>query len=94
MIDGLKLTFSGEQLRKLLEERIADHGRCAERWRREQSRTKEDETEDAPLLPEHMCEHEAQKHLWRADVLVFIREHIETGRRIALDAIQRAGGVL
>jgi hypothetical protein len=45
MIDGLKLTFTGEELRKLLEERMADHGRCAERWRREQSRTKENETE-------------------------------------------------
>ena len=77
MIDGLKLTFSGEELRKVLQERIGGHGRCAERWRHEFGRTKEDETEDAPLLPDHMCEHEEQKHLWRVDVLTFIREHLE-----------------
>ena len=77
MIDGLKLTFSGEELRKLLEERIANHTGCAERWRWEQSRTKESETDDAPLLPDHMCEHEEEKHMWRADVLGFVRDHIE-----------------
>ena len=77
MIDGLKLTFSGNELRNLLEERIAYHDKCAQRWQWEQSRTEESETEDAPLLPEHMCEHEEEKHMWRADVLRFIRDHIE-----------------
>jgi hypothetical protein len=77
MNDGLKLTFSGEELRKLLEERIAYHDRCADRWRREQLRTKEDETEDAPLLPDHMCEHEEDEHTWRSEVLGFIRDHID-----------------
>jgi hypothetical protein len=77
MIEGLKLTFSGEELRKVLEERIDYHDTCAERWRREQTRTKEDETEEAPLLPEHMCEHEEEEHMWRSEVLAFIREHIE-----------------
>ena len=77
MIDGLKLTFSGEELRKVLEERIAYHDKCAERWRREQLRTKEDETEDAPLLPDQMCEHEEEEHTWRSDVLGFIRDHID-----------------
>ena len=51
MIDGLKLTFSGEELRTLLEDRIADHNGSADHWRREQARTPESETEDAPLLP-------------------------------------------
>jgi hypothetical protein len=77
MIEGLKLTFSGEELRKVLEERIDYHDGCADRWRREQTRTKEDETEDAPLLPEHMCEHEEEEHVWRSEVLGFIRDHIE-----------------
>lgn len=77
MIDGLKLTFSGEELRKVLQERITYHSRCAARWRHELGRTKEDETEDAPLLPDHMCEHAEQKHLWRVDALTFIRDHIE-----------------
>jgi hypothetical protein len=34
MIDGLKLTFSGEELRTLLEDRIADHNGAADHWRR------------------------------------------------------------
>jgi hypothetical protein len=60
-----------------LEERIAYHDKRARRWRWEQSRTKESETDDAPLLPEHMCEHEEEKHTWLADVLGFVRDHIE-----------------
>lgn len=69
MIEGLKLTFSGEELRKLLEARIDDHRACADRWAHEKARTPEDATEDAPLLPEHMCANEAERHDWRADVL-------------------------
>src|SRR5262245_23958177 len=77
MIDGLRLTISGEELRRLLDERIEDHERCVARWKREQARTPEEQTEDQPLLPEHMCEHEADRHEWRADVLGFMRDHIE-----------------
>jgi hypothetical protein len=78
MIDGLKVTVTGQELRTLLEQRIEDHLRRAERWKREQARTPEDETEDEPLLPDHMCANEAQRHEWRADVLEFIRDHIES----------------
>jgi hypothetical protein len=85
-IDGLKLTFSGGELRKLLEERIAGHQRAAERWTHEKSRTPEDETEDAPLLPEHICTNEAERHEWRAEVLQFIRDHVETGDTYQLSA--------
>ena len=77
MIDGLKLTFSGGELRKLLEERIADHNGSADRWRHELSRTPESQTVDTPLLPDHMCEHEMELHLWRASVLEFIRDHVD-----------------
>ena len=38
----------------LLEARIDHHGVCSDRWAHEKTRTSEDETEDAPLLPEHM----------------------------------------
>ena len=79
MIDGLRLTIPGEELRRLLEERIEDHRHRAEDWKREQARTPEEQTEESPLLPEQMCENEAERHEWRADVLVFIREHIEGG---------------
>lgn len=77
MIDGLNLTFSGDELRKLLEDRIAAHNRSADRWQRERSRTKESETEDEPLLPDHMCEHEHERHAWRAHVLEFIRDRVD-----------------
>lgn len=69
MIDGLKLRMTGEELRNRLEDRILELQECARRWR--------EETDDEPL-PEHMCENEAQRHEWQADVLGFIREHIES----------------
>jgi hypothetical protein len=46
MIDGLKLTVSGEELRTLLEQRMDDHLRRADRWKREQARAPEEQTED------------------------------------------------
>lgn len=79
MIDGLKLTMTGEELRRLLEQRIEGHVQCAERWKREQARTPDEQTEDEPLLPDHMCANEAERHEWRAEVLGFIRDHIESG---------------
>jgi hypothetical protein len=47
------------------------------RWKREQARTPEEQTEDEPLLPEHICENEAERHQWRAAVLDFIRDRVE-----------------
>jgi hypothetical protein len=76
-IDGLKLTIAGEELRKKVEQRMHDHRRQADRWKREQGRRPEQQTEDQPLLPEKMCAHEAERHAWRVDVLGFIRDHIE-----------------
>jgi hypothetical protein len=78
----------------LLQERIAHHNECAERWRYEQRRSKEDETEEAPLLPEHMCEHEEERHLWRAEVLGFMRDHIEMGELYRLGAGDLESGEL
>ena len=86
MIDGLKLTFSGTELRTLLDVRIQEHVQRADRWRRELTRTEEDATEDAPLLPSHMCENEAERHDWRSSVLAFIRDHVETDETYRLDA--------
>jgi hypothetical protein len=88
MIHGLKLTFSGAEIRELLEARIDDHKRCAEGLEHERTRTSEDETADAPLLPDHICANEAERHAWRADVLRFIRDHLdpaETYRLCAAD---------
>lgn len=86
MIEGLKLTVSGEELRTLLEVRVAYHERCAAGWAHENTRTKEDETDDAPLLPDHMCQNESERHLWRRDVLRFIRDHVEAGETYRLGA--------
>ena len=79
MIDGLKLTIPGEKLRVLLEAQIQRHEQGAARWAREQRRTPEDETEETPLLPDHICRNEAERHVWRAEVLAFIRDHVEAG---------------
>lgn len=86
MIDGLRLTFSGEELRTLLDQRVRSHEDRADRWTAETSRTAEDETDEAPLLPERMCEHEAERHSWRAALLAFIRDHIDAGETYRLAA--------
>jgi hypothetical protein len=77
--EGLRLTFAGSELHQLLQERIERHRRCAEDWKREQARTPEEQTDEHPLLPDHMCENEAERHDWRARVLDFIRAHIDSG---------------
>jgi hypothetical protein len=94
MIDGLKLTLSGEEIRKRLEERIADHNRSADHWRHERSRAPESQTEDAPLLPDHMCEHEIERHTWRAAVLEFIRNHVDEQETYRLGAVDLEFGEL
>jgi hypothetical protein len=86
MIDGLKLTFAGKELRKRLDERVDSHMQAAERWHHEQERGPDDQTEDAPLLPEEMCAHEAQRHEWRAAVLEYVRDHIDPAETYHLDA--------
>ena len=94
MIDGLKLTFSGDELRTLFEQGVRRHEGKAARWRHEARRTTEDETEDAPLLPEPMCEHEAERHTWRARVLSFIRDHVDADETYRLGAADLAYGEL
>lgn len=76
-VDGLKLTFSGEELRERLAERIAIRQRRAARWTYESTRTVEDQTEERPLLPEHMCKNEAAEEKWCEDVLAFVRDHLD-----------------
>jgi len=78
MIEGLKISLTGGEVRALLEQRIADHLRRAEHWKRQQARTPAGRLEDAPMLPDEMCENEAERHEWRADVLGFMRDHIDS----------------
>ncbi len=84
MIDGLRLTIPGERLRLLLDGRIQHHEQRASRWTRERNRTRGEQTEEAPLLPEDMCRNEAQRHVWRAEVLGFIRDHVEAAETYRL----------
>jgi hypothetical protein len=77
MIDGLKLTMTGEEIRAMLDERIRCHERGVERWKRELTRTAKEQTIEEPLLPDEMCANEAERHEWRIEVLGFLREHIE-----------------
>lgn len=79
MIDGLRLTLTGEEVRAILEDRIRLHERRVQRWKHELTRTPEDQTDEKPLLPQHMCENQVEEEEWRCDALAFIREHIEPG---------------
>jgi hypothetical protein len=75
-------------------ERRHDHRRRAERWKREQARTREQATEDEPLLPDHICANEAERHEWRAEVLGFIRNHIDSIEMYRLGEADLAFGEL
>ena len=94
MIDGLKLMVTGEELQTLLAQRMEQHERCAERWNRERERKPEEQTDEQPVLPEHMCAGEAERHEWRADVLGFIRDHIDASEVYRLGEADLAFGEL
>jgi hypothetical protein len=76
-IDGLKLKFSGEDLRTRLDARRRDREERAARWRHEPTRGLHGQTEDEPLLPDHICENEAERNDWYLAVSAFIRDHID-----------------
>ena len=94
MIDGLKLMVTGEELQTLLAQRMEQHERSAERWRRELERRPEEQTDEQPVLPEHMCAYEAERHEWRVDVLGFIRDHIDASEVYRLGEEDLAFGEL
>ncbi len=77
MIQGLQMTLTGEELRRLLDTRAGEYRAAAAHWEREGNRTPDQATEQAPLLPEHICKNEAERQEWRADVLTFVREHLD-----------------
>jgi hypothetical protein len=85
MIDGLKVTLTGEDLRKMLEVRAAERRAAAARWDRERERGLETVTEETPQLPDHMCENEADRQEWHATVLAFLRDHLDPSEVYRLD---------
>jgi hypothetical protein len=84
MIDGLKVTMSGVELRSLLDAKIEQHEQEAARWAHEQTRTSGDESQDTPLVSPQICEYEEERHEWRCRVLTFIRDHVEAGETYRL----------
>jgi len=84
VINGLKVTLPGSELLALLQQRIDGHQVEADWWTREQHRMIGDQTDDAPLLPERLCEREAQRHEWRARVLTFLKDHLAVGAAYCL----------
>jgi hypothetical protein len=92
MIEGLKLTMTGVELRARLQERVEVHTHRAEWYKRQAQRTPEEQTDDEPLLPDHMCEFEIERHEWRAEVLAFIRDRIAEGEVFRLGEADLAFG--
>jgi hypothetical protein len=92
MIDGLKLTMTGQELRKRLDERVKDHERQAAWYKAEAKREPDPDDENDFGLPEHMCEFEQEFHGWRAEALAYIREHVEGGEVYRLDQTDLAFG--
>jgi len=72
MIDGLKLTFTGEELHRLLQERAARHRGAIVRLG-----VDDDDAEEEVQLPEHLVAEMIERHHWRAEVLDFLRAHLE-----------------
>ena len=79
MIEGLKLTMTGEEVRKRLAERIKHHEQLVAHYKKEAAREPDPKDEYDFVLPEHMCEYEQELHGWRAEALTYIREHVEGG---------------
>jgi hypothetical protein len=95
MIEGLKLTMTGEELRTLIEQHVAEHQLKAAHWIEEAARTPDNETPETLLLPEHICENEATRHEWRAERLIFLRDHLDASETYRLDEMDlEAAGLL
>ena len=77
MIDGLKLILTGEEIKSLLEQQAAAHRTQATHWRREAMRPLEEQIEHGRVISEQRCESEAARLEWRADVLTFLRDHLD-----------------
>lgn len=77
MIDGLGLTMTGEELRRLLNDRVEEHRASAECWAARRDESAVDENGEDVQVPEHICANEVERHEWRAAVLEFIRDHVE-----------------
>ena len=76
MVTGIRVAFTGEEIREALHGRIEAARQRAERWKYEAGRPLENQTIEEPVLPTHICINEERRALWRADVLAVIHERI------------------
>src|SRR5215470_20076631 len=77
VVDGLKLTIQGGELRRLLDDRIAEHERSAAHWKRALVRAADEPMGEGEEQSDEICANEALRHEWRVEVLTFIRDHVE-----------------
>ena len=73
MIDGLKVSISGTELRAKLNERIESHARQAAHWAKLRD---EPPPEDGVGMPDHMVEHSIARAHDQVETLTFLRDHI------------------
>ena len=73
VIDGLKVTMSGSELRAKLEERIESHARQAAHWAKLRD---EPPSEEGVCIPEHLVQHGIERAHDQVETLTFLRDHI------------------
>jgi hypothetical protein len=76
MIEGLRLTIDGNDMRMLLQQRIDELREQVARWSKVAS-GEDDDSDDPVQIPQHICEYEAERLRWRVEVLEFLRDHLE-----------------
>lgn len=85
MIDGLKLTMPGDVLKARVAGRIRLHESAVERYRADLKMDPKDQTEEHPLLPDHILESMIDERLDRIAALTLIRDHVISAETYLLD---------
>ena len=78
VVDGLKLTMTGVELRAMLVDAAKARVRLADHWKKEAARAHDDKKGGGKSrLPGRVCEKEAERQEWRADMLTFLNDHVD-----------------
>lgn len=85
MIDGLKLTMPGDVLKARVAGRIRLHESAVERYRADLKMDPKDQSDERPLLPDHILESMIDERLDRIAALTLIRDHVVSGETYLLD---------
>lgn len=84
MIEGLKLTMTGSELRERLDARIRWHEGRRDEFARALTEAAESGDDTAVQLPDHIVEHMRDEHDSRASVLLLIHDHVEAAETYRL----------